>query len=416
MEYIKRALEPRIQKSLTAMPAVYIHGPRQAGKSTLTQEILRTWSSAEYVTFDDISMLSAAKEDPMGFLQNLKTPAVLDEVQMVPEIFRGIKLQIDKKRMESKSTSNNQYLLTGSTSILSLPKLADALVGRMEIFTLYPFSATESHSSKGQFLDTLFTSQLTLAKAPFPKEPFTTLIQKTTFPEIVCNNNINITKWFESYITTLLYRDIRELAEIEKYHLLPNMLKIMASRVGGLVNDAQMARDLQMNVMTYRRYKALLSQMFLINLVPPWYRNIGKRFVKSPKLFLVDTLMLCYLLGIDDLSREPDPNTLGFLLENFVAQELTKTLAITNNGQLFHFRTNDNKEIDFIVEYGGSKIVAIEVKAKKTVQASDFKHIKELKTLTPTEFVKGIVLYLGEDIIPFGEKLFALPLEALWSL
>ncbi|HKY69922.1 MAG TPA: ATP-binding protein, partial [Gammaproteobacteria bacterium] len=351
MEYIKRALEPRIQKSLTAMPAVYIHGPRQAGKSTLTQEILRTWSSAEYVTFDDISMLSAAKEDPMGFLQNLKTPAVLDEVQMVPEIFRGIKLQIDKKRMESKSTSNNQYLLTGSTSILSLPKLADALVGRMEIFTLYPFSATESHSSKGQFLDTLFTSQLTLAKAPFPKEPFTTLIQKTTFPEIVCNNNINITKWFESYITTLLYRDIRELAEIEKYHLLPNMLKIMASRVGGLVNDAQMARDLQMNVMTYRRYKALLSQMFLINLVPPWYRNIGKRFVKSPKLFLVDTLMLCYLLGIDDLSREPDPNTLGFLLENFVAQELTKTLAITNNGQLFHFRTNDNKEIDFIVEY-----------------------------------------------------------------
>ena len=207
------------------------------------------------------------------------------------------------------------------------------------------------------------------------------------------------------------------MVQIEKVTVLPLLLKLLATHVGGLLNDADLARDCNLNMMTYRRYRSLLEQIFLIKLVPPWFKNIGKRLVKSPKIYFNDTALLLHLLPQHQLSvlHTEQPRLYGAVVENFVAAELAKKITSLSDMQLYHFRTHDNHEIDFILENNQGKIVAIEVKASQTVTATDFKTIALLQEKTGEVFVKGIVLYLGDQILPFGKNCYALPLSCLWE-
>ncbi len=413
---IKRRLAPVILDTLQGFPVVYVTGPRQAGKSTLVQSLAtRAWP-ADYVTFDEATLLGAAEANPESFLRSWESSLILDEVQMAPGLFRVLKILVDEARLRNKSNANGRYLLTGSASIMALPELSDALVGRMGVLTLYPLSALEISGGKGDFLPRLMDNDFKpgIIKA---KRSVVEMIRQATFPEITDQDEVRRQQWFEAYITTILQRDVRQIADIAKLGMLPHLLKVLASRAGGLINEADIARTTGQNAVTTKNYRILLQMLFLAFDVKPWYRNIGKRLVKAPKGYIMDTSLLCHLLQIDMVrAAVREPHVFGHLFENFIASELVKQLSSTRGmAQLHHFRTSDHKEVDFVLEQPDGRIAGIEAKGRDAVTASDFKGLETLRQQVGSDFVCGIVLYRNNKIIPFGDKMWAVPVEAMWN-
>jgi len=412
---IKRRLAPVILDTLQGFPVVYVTGPRQAGKSTLVQSLVTQAWPADYVTFDEATLLGAAEANPESFLRAWESSLILDEVQMAPGLFRVLKILVDEARLRNKSNANGRYLLTGSASIMALPELSDALVGRMGVLTLYPLSALEISGGKGDFLPRLMDNDFKpgIIKA---KRSVVEMIRQATFPEITGQGEVQRRQWFEAYITTILQRDVRQIADIAKLGMLPHLLKVLASRAGGLINEADIARTTGQNAVTTKNYRILLQMLFLAFDVKPWYRNIGKRLVKAPKGYIMDTSLLCHLLQID-MARAAvrEPHVFGHLFENFIASELLKQLSSTRGtAQLHHFRTSDHKEVDFVLEQPDGRIAGIEAKGRDAVTASDFKGLETLRQQVGSDFVCGIVLYRNNKIIPFGDKMWAVPVEAMW--
>ena len=413
---IERSLSKPIREALGVFPVVYVAGPRQAGKSTLALWLAANEWPADYVTFDEATLLGAAEANPESFLRAYDGRLVLDEVQMAPSLFRALKILVDEARFVRGSAANGRYLLTGSSSILALPRLADALVGRMSVLTLYPLSALEISAGAGKFLPTLLTNRFKPAALPGTLT-LAEMIASATFPEISNRDAGFRRQWFESYITTILQRDVRQIADIAKLGVLPNLLRVLAGRAGGLVNEADIARTIGQNAVTTRNYRTLLRMMFLTMDVKPWYRNVGKRLVKAPKSYLVDTSLLCHLQRIDIARSEvAEPHVFGPVLENFVATELAKQLAVSGGvAELFHFRTSDGKEVDFVLERPDGRLAAIEVKGRDVVTEHDFRGLKELRRYVGKDFVCGAVLYRGSRIVPFGDDLWAVPVAGMWS-
>ncbi|MBI1216743.1 MAG: DUF4143 domain-containing protein [Alphaproteobacteria bacterium] len=413
MKYVTRHSRGRVLNALKTSPVVFLNGPRQAGKSTLVQNLSEKEFPAEYVTFDSATQMAAAASAPETYLRQRKGALIIDEVQLVPEIFRALKAVVDDLRREKGGKLKGRFLLTGSANIMALPKLSDPLVGRMSVLTLYPLSGAEITSGKGDFIGRLFAQEFTAGKG---KPALLDVMRGATYPEISGAKPLEQTTWFDGYLTTILQRDVRALAEIEKLGALPNLLRILAARAGGLVNDAAIARDAGLNPMTARNYKTLLKMLFLTFDLAPWYRNVGKRLVKSPKGYLVDTLLLCHLLKYDLAGLEDNrPEVFGHVLENFVATELLKLLAShEQKAELLHFRTGDNKEVDFVIENPDGSLAAIEVKKRDSVNGDDFKGLRELQSLSGRDFKCGVVLYRGKDVVPFGEGLWAVPVGNLW--
>lgn len=413
MDYVKRYLRGKLLKALESSPVVFLNGPRQAGKSTLVQNLAQKEFPAEYVTFDSTTQMAAAGSAPEAYLRQRKGSLIIDEVQLVPDIFRALKIVVDELRQEHGRNIKGRFLLTGSANIMALPKLSEPLVGRMGVLTLYSLSGAEITDGGGNFIDRLFEGSFVGDNG---KHKLVDVIQGATYPEISGAFALERMRWFDGYLTTILQRDVRALAEIEKLSVLPNLLRILATRSGGLVNDADIARDAGLNPVTSRNYKTLLKMLFLTFELAPWYRNIGKRLVKSPKGYLTDTLLLCHLLQyeLDDMERNR-PDIFGHVLENFVATELLKLISHHEQKMsLYHFRTSDNKEVDFVIEKSNGQLAGIEVKKRDSIEASDFKGLKELQNLTGSDFAHGVVLYRGRDVVPFGENLWAVPMNNLW--
>lgn len=412
MSHIKRHTRDRLLEALNVSPVVFLNGPRQAGKSTLVQSIAQKDYPAEYVTFDSTTQMAAAASSPESYLRERKGALIIDEVQLVPEIFRALKIVVDELRLEYPKLKG-RFLLTGSANIMSLPKLSDPLVGRMSVLTLYPLAASEALGCNGNFIERLFHKDF---EADSAKHKLADIIRLATYPEISGSEKPERTTWFDGYLTTILQRDVRALAEIEKLSTLPNLLRILANRAGGLVNDADIARDAGLNPVTSRNYKTLLKMLFLTFELAPWSRNIGKRLVKSPKGYMSDTLLLCHLMQyeLSDLEQNR-PELFGHVLENFVATELLKLMTFQNDKMdLYHFRTSDNKEVDFVLEKSNGQLVAVEVKQRDSVSKADFKGLEELQRLAGHDFISGIVLYRGRDVVPFGHNLWAVPVSNLW--
>lgn len=416
---IPRLIQSNLLASLHVSPIVFLNGGRQCGKSTLVQsnlkEIGRGGKDATYITFDNVTLMSAAASSPTVFLAAYNNTLVLDEVQLVPELFRALKVQVDTQRSENKADANGRYLLTGSANILAFPQLSDALVGRMNVLTLYPFSTAEAIGGKGDGLERIF--RMDFAGLQDRKLSIIEAINLSTYPEIYNKSDRESNIWFEGYLSTILQRDVRQLADLEKISVLPTLLRILASRVGNLVNDADLAREVGLNAVTGKFYRNILKMMFLTMDVAPWYRNIGKRLVKSSKGYLCDTLFLCFMLGIKlETTIIHRGDLFGHILENYIAMELTKLMGfMTSRAKLYHFRTSDGKEIDFIIEKPDGGLWAIEAKSADNVSEKDFNSIKLFSQLTGKDFQGGIVLYNGKTAIPFGDKLWAVPYSVLWQ-
>lgn len=421
MYIVPRKLAKPILLALRSNPIVYVNGPRQAGKSTLVRALAREQFPADYVTLDSATQMAAAAASPRAFLGGRSRPLIIDEVQLVPELFRVLKEIVDEHRFQNPTHGNGQFLLTGSADIMALPGLADALVGRMAVKTLLPFSAAEYAGKPEGFIEKLFKGLFAAQSPSEPSAPATIELEQAiacaTFPAVAQLHGDERSTWFEGYLTTIIQRDLRTLAEIEKVTVMPRLLQVLASRAGSLLNDASIARDVGLNPVTVKNYRTLLNALFLSFEIPPWYRNIGKRLVKSAKGYITDTGLLCHLLGrsLPEL-RDSRPDLYGHVVENFVATEIRKQLSFMPGvpAQLLHFCTTDNREVDFVLERPDGSLAAIEVKTADHVASADFAGLRYLAETAPESFRCGVVLYMGDQVVPFGEKLYAVPLRMVW--
>lgn len=410
---IRRHVEPAILAGLADSPVVLLVGARQAGKSTLIQSAA-IQEGRRYFTLDDASLLAAVKADPAGFLNTYSEPLALDEIQRAPELFLALKAAVDRNRTPGR------YLLSGSANVLFLPRVADSLAGRMEVITLWPFSQGEIEGVRENFIDLAFGVGPLRLKAIDRWDERREIQQRVLrggFPEVQARAGEERRKaWFGSYLTTILQRDVRDLSQIEDLTAMPRLLAILASRVGGLLNTADISRGSGVAQTTLKRYLSLLETLFLFKALPAWSGNVGKRYLKMPKALLTDTGLVAHLLHLGEERLSQDPGPWGLLLENFVATELLKAAAWNQERpELFHWRTYGQQEVDLVLEAGG-RLVGIEVKASTTVTANDFKGLKALAAEAGPRWIRGVVLYTGAELLPFGDQFVAMPVSALWRL
>ncbi len=417
MKAVKRLLQPLILDSLKSFPAVYINGPRQAGKTTLVRELLAKDFKAKFITFDDALERAAAQSNPLGYMRESGSPLIIDEVQMASEIFRPLKMLIDEQRSKELSggaDANGRYLMTGSANLRVIPELADAMVGRMATLTLLPLSVAEVQNTKPGFIERCFSRDFSGINIGDTR--LTDFIRAATYPELIKMPDSMTDSWFKNYIQKVTLEDPRHIYNLEKADFMPALLKSLAARAGSLVNDASIGREIGLNTVTTRSYRGILNGTFVTNTLSPWHRNIAKRFVKSGKIFFHDTMLLCYLLGSspEDLAKN-DPGRFGHILENFVLSELCKSnFATGEKVSVSFYRTNDGREIDFILENQG-KLVAIEVKHSENITGKDLAGIRELQAATGKDFHCGIVLCNTPRVINYGANVYLVPFSALWE-
>ena len=410
---LARHVSPLLVRALADSPVVFIQGARQVGKSTLAQWVAQRSHPARYLTLDDAVVLSAARSDPVGFLGGLEGPVVLDEIQRAPELFLPLKAEVDRSRRPGR------FLLTGSANALVLPRLAEYLVGRMEIMTLWPFSQGELEGVREGFIDAVFSARLTLPPpSTMTRAALAERIVRGGYPEAVRRKTgARRSSWFASYLGTLLQRDVRELANIEGLAHLPRLLSLLAARTAGLLNVAELSRTAGLPHSTVTRYLALLESTFVVQLVPAWSANLGMRLVRAPKVFLADSGLTAHLTGYGARRLAEDGLALGPALEGFAVMELRKQSGWGRRPvKLLHFRSQAGQEVDVVLEDGSGQLVGIEVKSTATPSAGDFRGLRALAEVAGKRFLRGILLHTGREAVPFGRNLHALPVDALWRL
>ena len=407
----RRALFDALEAAIADTPVVFIHGARQAGKTTLVRALIEAGHPASYLTLDEARVLSAAVNDPEGFVAGLTTPVVIDEVQLAPGLFRAIKLAVDRDRRPGR------FLLTGSAHLLVLPRLAESLVGRMEVMTLWPLSQGEIEGLEERAVDALFDDpKLPVGEIAGADDSLFERVARGGFPEAVTRPTAARRRaWFEAYLTTLAQRDVRDLANIEGLLELPQLIRLLAARAATLLNSAELSRASGLSRSTLNRYLSLLEGTFLFQRLRPWSTNLSKRLVKSPKILPVDSGVACHLLGLDAHRLAAEPQVLGPLLESFVIHELLKQATWSEaRPWVFHYRSHTGQEVDVLLEDAAGRIVGVEVKSRASVTARDFRSLRALAELLGDRFVRGVVLYTGPTGVPFGERLHALPVSWLW--
>lgn len=404
-----RYVEKKIKIALKDTPVVMISGPRQCGKTTLAKQLIDDkWS---YITFDDTAQLEIAKNDPVGFIRNLPSEkTVLDEVQRIPELFVCIKQSVDENRKPGR------FLLTGSANAMLIPKLSDALAGRIEIIQMLPLSEGEIRSHRSTFLSKVIANKLPSTKEVRLRKSLVEKIVSGGFPEPLSRDEDKRRfSWYSQYVNTLIQRDLKDISNIEELNVIHKFLQLLANNVGSITNYTKMGAAIGISRQSASRYLSLLKQLYIVEELPGWYNNKNKRLVKSSKPHLIDTGLLCGLKRINTEKINNDPELFGHLLENYVFCELKKQETWLDEPiSFFHYRDKDMVEVDFVLETISGCVLGIEVKASATLTKKDFQGLEKLKKTAGEHFKMGLLLYDGDNSASFGDKLYALPLGCLW--
>lgn len=414
MNYLNRNITQELEQSIETRPLTYLNGGRQVGKSTLCSHLPDN-IKRNHITFDSPLVLATAKSQPAAFVDSLPNDIlnIIDEVQFAPEIFPYLKMKIDTNRLNGND--KQKFLLTGSANLMAMPKLSEAFVGRVSVLTLYPFSASEYYNLNKSLTERLFDEELRMSS--FKDFNIVEVLKNSTYPEIATDAKIDRVKWFDSYLTTILNRDIKSLSDLKNPEIMVALLSLLSTRTGGLLNNTEVAKELGVDYRTYEKMFAFALNSFLVFNVKPWARpnKLSKRFVKSPKLYFTDCNFLSYIMKRDiDEMYENDKKAFGHVFENFVATELLKSAKL-NNLELSHYRTQSGKEADFVLENAQGDVVGIEVKSAKDIDKKAYSGLLELKELCGDKFKKGIILYAGNDIVPLSEKIWAVPVCYFWK-
>lgn len=404
-----RLLQRHLEEALDDTPVVLVHGPRQCGKTTLAKKVgdLRGYA---YISFDDVTLVAAAKADPIGFVDRLADKVILDEIQHVPEIFSSLKHAVDRKR------TPGHFLLTGSANVLLLPKLSDSLAGRIEIIHLHALSRCEIEQRGEGILASLFRGEAPATIVSKLADNMAKFVVEGGFPEpLQRSSQRRKYQWYQNYIDTLVQRDIKDLARISNLEAMPKILQLAANQSAQLLNMSAIASPFHMTRQTVAAYFTLLQHLFLLDVLPAWHSNKSKRLIKTPKVHMSDTGLAAALLGLSSRQLMADRIMLGHLLESFVYNELRRQASWQEQDvKFYHFRDKDQFEVDIVMEQYGGGMIAVEVKAAATVREKDFRGLKKLKSIAEQSWRMGVVLFDGEMPLSFGEGLYAIPLASLW--
>lgn len=404
----QRLVEHRAEEALSDTPVVLIVGPRRAGKTTLVRKMGD--AGRNYITLDDQTTLDAARSDPVGFIRGLDQ-AIIDEIQRAPDLLLAIKKAVDEDYRPGR------FLLTGSANVLTLPRVADSLAGRIETIHMLPLAQAEVAGKTPQFLERLFEGKLRADPAAIIGDDLVKLVLVGGFPEAISRDSERRRQdWARSYLTSVLTRDLRDIADIEKLTELPKFVRLLAEHSGQLVNYSQFGGSIDVSHKTGQRYVALLEQVFLVATLQPWYTNALKRIAKTPKLHFLDSGLLATTRGLSFNRLKANRGEFGALMESFVFSEVMKLMTGSELRLTpYHFRDQQMHEVDIVLERDDGVIVGIEVKAAATVKSSDFAGLRTLAEACKDRFAFGVVLYDSTDLVPFGDKLAAAPLSSLWG-
>jgi uncharacterized protein len=391
-------------------PVIVLNGARQVGKTTLVSSLPYP-GTYEILTLDDPTTRESAKADPRSFLQRPVDSLVIDEAQLEPTLFRAIKAEVDRERRPGR------FILTGSSRLLAAPDMADSLVGRVEVIELRGLSQGEVLQTNERFVDQLLEPPRTFRQSgPLERLETLAVVLRGGYPEAVQREAGRRGRWFDSYIQTATGRVLKDISAIERASELPTLLRFCAARTSLELNTSSLASELGIPPRTTAAYLGHLSSAFLLQLIPAWSTNLSSKVVHRPKLVLSDSGLAAHLCGVSERNVSLPTSPLGQLLETFVANELAKQIPWSQSRpSLWHFRDRSGAEVDLVLEYPDGRIVGIEVKATSSPTSSDFKGLRFLNDRLGDRFVHGVLLTLAPEANPFGDKLTALPVSALWN-
>ncbi len=410
MPFIERNVRPTVVEALTEARAVCLLGARQSGKSTLARAISEREHPAEYLTLDNDATRRSALEDPTGFIAGVSGPAVIDEVQRVPDLMLAIKERLDT------NNERGQFLLAGSANILTMPSIADALPGRVDYVRMWPFSQGELNGRRETFIDRLLAGELPhIDDAEVGRGAYAAQIVAGGFPDARDRGARGRARFFTSYVSTILGRDLQDVASVRDTAGVERLLRIVATRSAGLVSSRGVAGELGVDHKTVAARTRILEELFLVWRLQPWHVNLGSRQVKTPKIYMTDTGLLTHLMNIDAKGIVQSSTLAGPIVETFAAMELARQCDWAESpASLFHYRDKQQREVDVILELG-SEVAGVEVKTAASVAAKDFAGLRHLRDKLGNRFKAGVVLYTGKRTLSFGDRLAAVPLCGLWS-
>lgn len=357
MRYIRRALETQLIRAMKSFPAVVLTGPRRAGK---TYALRHLFPAADYFLVEDPDIIARLRADPQGFLDAVKTPVILDEVQNVPEVFAFVRSRIDRQPHRL-----GQWILTGSQEAPLMQGVTESMAGRAAVLQLLPFSTRES--------------------------PKVTLLGGG-YPEAVARRR-DARLWFSSYLQTYIERDVRAITAVKDLATFRRFLALLASRHGQVLNKTDIAAPLGVSAPTVTHWLSVLETTAQILIVPPFYENFGKRLIKSPKVYVADSGLACHLLGIDSAAELVKSPFLGALFEGFIAAEMVK--GQVNSGsrrEIYYFRDEQGLEVDFLVPGKSGAIALVECKASRTVSPAMAMPMQRLAEAVRKKRVAGTVV------------------------
>lgn len=407
--YIKRNLEKVLLQACGEFPAVVLTGPRQSGKTTLLKQLFA--KTHQYISLEPPDIRAAAEADPRGFLARFSPPVIFDEVQYAPTLLPYIKEIIDQHRQET-----GRFLLTGSQNLLMMQQITESLAGRAAMLHLMPLSYREmlgAHEQAFPWERTQDDKSHTNNSRTLSSDDLWRTILRGSFPELAANPQRNLQLWHSSYIQTYLERDVRSLRQVGDLTLFQAFLRALAARNGGLLNITELSRELGVAVNTIKNWLSVLEASFQIIILRPYFANISKRLVKTPKVYFADTGTLCYLVGLQDAQHAAAGPMAGGIFESVVLMEIIKTMM--HRGQtpeVYFWRTASNGEVDFLVK-SGEKLIPLEVKLSATPRPNMAHGIHTLQRDLGDRIAPGYVIHPGEVTLPLGEGVMAMPFNEL---
>lgn len=418
---VPRRARRELEETLQVLRVAVLNGPRQAGKTTLARQLV-DGAGGSFVTLDDPATLQACLADPRTFLTAYRKPLVVDEFQLAGDILlRSVKSIVDT------DLDRGQYLLTGSTRFLTVPSISESLAGRAGIVDLWPYTQGEGErrgAGADGFLAQLLDPDLPvrqLPEMPPTRASYLSRICTGGFPEVQqLAGPAQRRRWFDAYIRTVTSRDVPGISRIQHVAELPKLLAALAAMTGQQLVVTRLAEKVALSRQTVdSTYLPLLETVFMAVRLSAWSRNLLSRVARHPKSYVVDTGVAAHLLRVDEQAlADPMCAATGPLVETFVVNELIRQQSFGGDPvQLSHYRTHDGVEVDVIAEAPGGRVGGIEVKSSATVSLADFRHLVRLRALLDASggrFVRGVVLYTGDQVLPFGDRLVAMPLAALW--
>ena len=419
-DILPRHLSAKLDKALGSARIVNIVGPRQAGKTTLVRDL---YKNGKFITLDDESVLTAIENDPSGQLESLTTefdaePLIIDEVQRSKGLVLAIKKTVDGNRRKG------QFILTGSSNIFTSIRVADSLAGRMRVLKLWPLTVSEIRKRNPSTILTWALSPAPkLAVLPTPektdRQAYIDIILRGGFPEIFPLEAEERQEYYRDYVDAIVDRDVADVLPVRKTDALRRLINQLAVRTATELNLSEICELVGVQRNTLDRYLEVLSRLSVVAKLGAWASGESRREIKNAKSHFVDTGVACALrrLTSESFRADANPAALGGLMESFVYSELMRSAPYQDeNFRFYHWRDSRGREIDILAE-SATQLIGIEVKASTTVSAQDFKHLRWFAEKGPrtTKKVTGLVFYLGQEKLSFGNGIFALPVSTLWS-